>query len=93
MLIFGKLCSPPVRILEAVSLTDQEIPDVQQQTKVQSKDQSQRYSVERAGSYGCEFYLTSNRFATPADLLNVIIVVVVDQDAVHCTLGFFQLNK
>lgn len=52
MLIFGKLCSPPERMLEAVSLTDQEIPEVQQQIKV--KNQSRTYSVEGEGSDGCE---------------------------------------
>lgn len=94
MLIFGKLCSPPVRMLEAVSLTDQEIPEVQQQTKDQSKDQKQIDSVEGTESDGREVCLTSNRLPTPADLLNIVVVVVViHQDSAHCKLGFFQLNK
>lgn len=94
MLIFGKLCSPPEWMLDAVSLTDQEIPEIQQ-TKAQCKNQRQMLSVEGAGSDGCDVCLTSNRLSTPADLLNVIIfiIIIINQDAVHCTLGFFQLNE
>lgn len=89
VLILGKLCSPAEQMLDAaVSLTDHEIPAVQQTT---TKNLNNYYWKQMTELEEHGIQLTSNRLSTPCDLFNVIILVII-QDAFHCTAGFLKLR-